>query len=69
MIQHGIGEEAGGGMGRAPAVGDRGARKDTGGGETIDEAGQHARFAAMQVIGAGRVDNETVGRSGATIGA
>ena len=46
---------------RAPGVRYRAPRGGPGPGETIDHANEHRGFAAMQMIGAGRVDDEAIG--------
>ena len=45
-------------IGRTPGIRDRTARCDAGHGEATDQALQHHGFAAMEMIGAGRVDDD-----------
>ena len=51
-------------MGNAPGVGDDGACFDARCREALDQHGQHRGLAAMEMIGAGRVDHQAVGRIG-----
>jgi len=55
-----IGAEAGKRMRGAPGIGNRGACGETQHGEAADKAIEHGGLAAMQVIGAGRVDDNAV---------
>ena len=52
------------GMGCAPGLGDRGARGEAGRAKALHHVGKHRRLAAMQMVGAGGVDNQAVGRIG-----
>ena len=58
------GAEARQGVGRAPGVGDGGAGAKADAGELVDQGRKHGGLAAMQMIGAGGVDDDPVGRIG-----
>src|SRR3546814_3792521 len=51
-------------MPRPPGVGDGGPGKDAGSRQTINHSRQHGLFAAMQMIGAGRIEDDPVGQIG-----
>ncbi len=51
-------------VGRAPAIRDRGSSCDAGDIKPFDHVREHCRLAAMQMVGAGGVDNNTVRRIG-----
>ncbi len=49
-------------MRRTAGVGDRAVGPNADAGELVDQDGEHGGFAAMQMIGAGAVDDDAVGR-------
>src|SRR3546814_13850603 len=51
-------------MRRPPGVGDGGPGKDAGSRQAINHSRQHGLFAAMQMIGAGRIEDDPVGQIG-----
>ncbi len=51
-------------MGRAPAIGNGGAGGDAGHDKPTGQHLQHGRLTAMQMVGAGRIDDDPVRRVG-----
>ena len=49
-------------MGAAPAIGERSARGDAGGGKSLDHPRNHRIFTPVEMSGAGRVDDQSIRR-------